>query len=180
MAIGRDIYDAFPRYPFVPPPELSGEGATAPVTPVPVAIVGGGPIGLPLALGLACHGVRSVVLEPRDSASFGSRAPCTSRRSLEIWERFGAAEAALAMGLAWTGGSSFWHDHTVFSLAMHDDADQKHPPMINIQQCFAEQFLIDAVAAAPGNRCPLVQHGDRCPPGRRRHGGHGTVRRGHL
>ena len=54
------------------------------------------------------------------------------------------------MGLAWTGGSSFWHDHTVFSLAMHHDDDQKHPPMINIQQCFAEQFLIDAAQEHPG------------------------------
>ncbi|MDF1720133.1 MAG: FAD-dependent oxidoreductase [Minwuia sp.] len=80
MAIGRDIYDAFPRYPVVTPPELSGQAA-----PAPVAIVGGGPIGLTLALGLASHGVQSVVIEPRDSASFGSRATCTSRRSLEIW-----------------------------------------------------------------------------------------------
>lgn len=144
MVIGRDIYDAFPRYPFTPPPELNGRGGR-----VPVIIVGGGPIGLTLALGLACHGVPCTVIEPRDSASFGSRATCTSRRSLEIWERFGAAQPALDMGLAWTGGSSFWHDHTVFSLVMHDDADQKHPPMINIQQCFAEQFLIDAALEHP-------------------------------
>ena len=39
----------------------------------PVAIAGGGPIGLALALGLARHGVRSVVIEAYDAVSARSR-----------------------------------------------------------------------------------------------------------
>lgn len=144
MTIGHTLYDDFPRYAFTRPPELDGGTVGA-----QVCVLGGGPIGLSVAIGLACYGVRVVVIEPRDAVSFGSRATCISRRSLEIWERFGCERATLDKGLAWTGGRSFWRDHQVFALEMTHDADQKHPPMVNIQQCFAEQFLIDAALAAP-------------------------------
>jgi 3-(3-hydroxy-phenyl)propionate hydroxylase len=144
MTIGHTLYDDFPRYPFQRPPELDGGASDAPVT-----IVGGGPIGLSVAIGLARYGVKVTVIEPRDAVSFGSRATCISRRSLEIWQRFGCEQATLDKGLAWTGGRSFWRDHQVFALAMQHDEDQKHPPMVNIQQCFAEQYLIDAALGAP-------------------------------
>ncbi|WP_119423059.1 FAD-dependent monooxygenase [Desertibaculum subflavum] len=143
-AAGPDAYSSFPAYPFRRPPELDGRGGH-----VPVAIAGGGPVGLTLALALARHGVKSVVIEPRHRVSFGSRAICLSRRSLEHWERIGVAEAALAKGLAWTGGVSFWREHEVFRLAMPHDADQKHPPMINLQQNWQEQILVDAALARP-------------------------------
>ena len=55
-----------------------------------VAIAGGGPVGMALALGLANHGVPSVILEADDTVCVGSRAACISRRSLEIVERLGA------------------------------------------------------------------------------------------
>jgi len=111
----------------------------------PVVIVGGGPVGLTVAAGLSRHGVAAVVLQASSSVSFGSRAICISRRSLEIWERFGVAAQALAKGLAWSGGRSFWHRHQVLEFEMDATAGQKHPPMINLQQCFMEQYLIDAL-----------------------------------
>ena len=57
-----------------------------------VAICGGGPVGLATALGLARHGVPSVVLEADDTVCMGSRAICISRRSLEILQRLDALE----------------------------------------------------------------------------------------
>ncbi|HEX6978819.1 MAG TPA: FAD-dependent oxidoreductase [Alphaproteobacteria bacterium] len=144
MALGRSIYHDFPTYAFRRPPELDGQARRH-----PVAIVGGGPVALTLAIGLARYGVPSVVIEPRDCVSFGSRACCISRRSLEIWDHFGVVERPLAKGLAWTGGRSFWHGHQVLAFEMPHDADQKHPPMINLQQCYAEQFLVDALAELP-------------------------------
>jgi 3-(3-hydroxy-phenyl)propionate hydroxylase len=113
-----------------------------------VAIVGGGPIGLTLALGLARYGVPSVVLEADDTVCTGSRAACISRRSLEIFAELGCDAPMLAKGLAWTGGRSFHRDREVFRLAMPHDENQRFPPMINLQQCFAEQYLVDAAAAA--------------------------------
>ena len=102
----------------------------------PVVIVGGGPVGMSLALGLANHGMRSVILEADDTVCVGSRAACISRRSLEIVERLGALPAFLGKGLPWTGGTSFYKTQEVFRFEMPNDARQKLPPMINLEQYY--------------------------------------------
>ena len=114
-----------------------------------VVIVGGGPVGLAVALGLARHGVASVVIEADDSVCMGSRAACISRRSLEIVERIGALPAFLAKGLPWTDGTSFYRETEVFRFSMPHDERQKLPAMINLQQYYIEQFLVDAVQRTP-------------------------------
>lgn len=144
MAIGRSAYHELPTYPFQPPPELAtGHGHH------PVVIVGAGPVGLALACGLAAYRVPAIVIEPRGAASFGSRATCISRRSLELLDRFGAAHGLLARGLPWTSGRSFWRHHEILQFTM-PGSGEKHPPMINLQQCFAEQAMLDHLATAPG------------------------------
>ena len=148
MALGRDIYHDFPDYPFRPVPPGPQRAQ--------VAIVGAGPVGLTLAAGLAFHGIPHVLLEARGSVSFGSRAICISRRSFEIWRYFGVADRALAKGLAWTGGRSFWRGREVLRFAMPHAAGDRHPPMVNIQQCFAEQFLVEALQTRP--ECDLRWH----------------------
>ncbi|MBB3258553.1 3-(3-hydroxy-phenyl)propionate hydroxylase [Paraburkholderia bannensis] len=109
-----------------------------------VTIVGGGPVGLAIALGLAKHGVRSVLIEADASVCEGSRAICISRRSLEIIERLGALDGFLAKGLPWTGGRSFYREHEVLHFTMPQDENQKLPPMVNLAQYHIEQFLLDA------------------------------------
>ncbi|MDN7586688.1 FAD-dependent oxidoreductase [Burkholderia seminalis] len=109
-----------------------------------VAIVGGGPVGLAVALGLANHGIRSVLIEADDSVCHGSRAICISRRSLEIIERLGALDDFLRTGLPWTGGRSFHRDDEVLHFTMPHDENQKLPPMVNLAQYHIEQFLLDA------------------------------------
>ncbi|CAB3636405.1 FAD-dependent oxidoreductase [Paraburkholderia rhynchosiae] len=109
-----------------------------------VTIVGGGPVGLTVALGLANHGVPSVLIEADDSVCYGSRAICISRRSLEIIERLGAADGFLKTGLPWAGGRSFYRDTEVLHFKMPQDEDQKLPPMVNLAQYHIEQFLLDA------------------------------------
>ena len=120
----------------------------------PVVIAGGGPVGMALALGLANHGVRSVILEADDTVCVGSRAACISRRSLEIVERLGAARSFLAKGLPWSGGRSFYKTEEVFRFEMPHDERQKLPPMINLEQYYIEQYLLDEIvrrnAAEPG------------------------------
>jgi 3-(3-hydroxy-phenyl)propionate hydroxylase len=111
-----------------------------------VAIAGGGPVGLALALALAVRGVPSVVLEADTTVCVGSRAICISRRSLEILGELGALEAHLAKGLPWQGGRTFHGLDEILRFSMPDDAFQRLPPMINIQQYWIEQFLVDAAA----------------------------------
>ena len=110
----------------------------------PVAIVGGGPVGLATALGLARQGIASVLIEADSSVCHGSRAICISRRSLEIVERLGAVEGFLEIGLPWTGGRSFYRETEVLHFTMPQDENQKLPPMINLAQYHIEQILLDA------------------------------------
>ena len=143
---------AFKPYPF------AGRQYSARIPPLngrtdarrhPVAIVGGGPVGLTAALGLARQGIASVLIEADDAVCSGSRAICISRRSLEIIERLGAVDAFLEKGLPWAGGRSFYRDTEVLHFTMPQDENQKLPPMVNLAQYHIEQFLLDAAMKQP-------------------------------
>ena len=115
-----------------------------------VVVVGGGPVGLCAAIGLAQQGVPVVLLEADESVCFGSRAICISRRSLQIMQRLGALPGFLQHGLPWTGGRSFYRGEQVLHFTMPQDADQKLPPMVNLAQYRIEQILLErAQALAP-------------------------------
>ncbi|HVS77402.1 MAG TPA: FAD-dependent oxidoreductase [Steroidobacteraceae bacterium] len=113
-----------------------------------VVIVGGGIVGLATALALARHGVPSVIIEADDTVCVGSRAICLSRRSLEILTRYGAARRFLETGLPWVGGRSFYRDEEVLRFSMPHDENQRLPPMINIQQYYIEDFLLEAAESS--------------------------------
>lgn len=63
-----------------------------------VAIAGAGPVGLALAVGLAMHGVRSVVLEQNAQLDDHSRALGILPRTLEILRGWGCLEEFLSAG----------------------------------------------------------------------------------
>jgi 3-(3-hydroxy-phenyl)propionate hydroxylase len=108
-----------------------------------VVIVGAGPVGLCAAIGLANHGVKSVLIEADASVCTGSRAICISRRSLEIIARLGALPGFMDIGLPWTGGRSFYRDQQVLHFQMTQDDHQKLPPMINLAQYSIEHILLE-------------------------------------
>jgi len=66
----------------------------------PVIIVGAGPVGLTLAMDLACRGVQVLVLERRPPGQAPSpKCNHVSARSMEIFRRLGVADAIRAAGL---------------------------------------------------------------------------------
>ena len=65
----------------------------------PVAVVGAGPVGLTTALGLAYYGIPAVVFEDDASLSLDTKAGTTLSRTLEIWRRYGVADAILRKAL---------------------------------------------------------------------------------
>ncbi|WP_416897728.1 MAG: FAD-dependent monooxygenase [Minwuia sp.] len=137
----RSLYFDYRPYPFVPPPELAGTTVSH-----AVAIVGAGPVGLAVALGLARQGIRSVVIEAGDTESAGSRALCISRRSMEILQNLGVGEAFEAMALPWTSGQSFYRGEVIYQLEMPHSAHERYHPMNNLQQNFIERLMLEKAA----------------------------------
>ncbi len=114
----------------------------------PVVIAGAGPAGLVTALVLAQHGVASVVLNAELQVSAGSRAIVFTRRTLEILQQVGVADRLVAEGLPWRCGNSFYRGQRVFRMEAPHDDDDRFWPMLNIQQQFLEEYLLDACAAS--------------------------------
>jgi 3-(3-hydroxy-phenyl)propionate hydroxylase len=114
-----------------------------------VAIVGAGPVGLTLALSLARQGIRCVLIEADSTVCIGSRAICISRRSLQIFHRLGVLTPFLEKGLPWTDGRSFFRGREVLHFRMPSESTEKLPPMLNIEQFYIEQFLLDEIERHP-------------------------------
>ena len=89
-----------------------------------VAIVGGGPVGLAVALGLANYGVRSVLIEADDACAPGAGRSAFRAAASEIIERLGAVEDFFRTGLPWTGGRSYYRDSEVLHFLMPHDENQ--------------------------------------------------------
>lgn len=113
-----------------------------------VVIAGAGPAGMVTALELARHGVPSVVLTAELQVSQGSRAIVFTRRSMEILQQVGVDRPMSAHGLPWRFGNSIYRGRTVFRMEAPHDADDRFFPMLNIQQQYLEQYLIEACAAS--------------------------------
>jgi 3-(3-hydroxy-phenyl)propionate hydroxylase len=121
------------------PPELiSGQPGR-----YPVIVVGAGPIGLCAAIDLALHGIDCVLVDEEAALSEGSRAICFSKRTLEILDRLGCAERAVAKGVIWNLGKVYLRDKLLYSFNLLPESGHKYPAFINLQQYFLEQFLVE-------------------------------------
>ncbi|MGB6447575.1 MAG: FAD-dependent monooxygenase, partial [Xanthobacteraceae bacterium] len=66
---------------------------------IPVAIVGGGPVGLVLALFLDRYGVRSVLFNSEESQRAHPKGSTQNARTLEHFRRLGISEPVRRLGL---------------------------------------------------------------------------------
>ena len=108
-----------------------------------VIVVGAGPVGLCAAIDLALHGIDCVLIDEEAALSEGSRAICFSKRSLEILDRLGCAERALAKGVVWNLGRVYMQDKLLYSFDLLPESGHKYPAFINLQQYLMEQFLVE-------------------------------------
>lgn len=115
----------------------------------PVVVVGAGPVGLSLAIDLAQRGQRVVLLDDADRIGEGSRAICFSKRSLEYWDRLGVADRMVDKGVVWNVGRIFRGESQLYQFNLLPEDGHKRPAFINLQQYYAEAYLVDRISDLP-------------------------------
>ena len=129
----------YPKFEFVQPPELT-EGKTG---HYPVVVVGAGPVGLSAAIDLAQQGQDVLLLDNDDTVSIGSRGVCYAKRALEVLDRMGCGDKFVQKGVSWDVGRTFLREGEVFNFNLRPEADHHRPGMINLQQYYLEEYLIE-------------------------------------
>lgn len=133
---------------------------------MPVAIVGGGPIGLLAALMLDRHHVPSVVFDVEESVPGYPRGSTHNARTMEHYRRLGLAQHVRRAGLPWDHATDIafftryngaelarlpWPSpgEALRQVATADQADQVPEPMHRANQMYVERLLLDHVRTRP-------------------------------
>jgi len=114
-----------------------------------VVVVGAGPVGLSLSIDLAQRGQSVVLLDDADRIGEGSRAICFSKRSLEYWDRLGTGQRMVDKGVVWSVGKIFHGNSQLYQFNLLPEPGHKRPAFINLQQFYAEAYLVDRVEQLP-------------------------------
>ena len=123
---------------------------------VPVVIVGGGPVGLTMALLLARYQIPAIILDDEGPMIEGSRALVIERHTLEIFDRLGVAAPMLAKGVTWRVARVFYRERELFQFEFPAAGENEIPRFINLQQYYTEQYLVDGVQSQ--KLCDLRWH----------------------
>ena len=145
---------AFTLYPYQKVDAQSG-----PVIRHPVVIVGGGPVGLALALDLGKKGTPALVLDDHEGAGLGSKAICFAKRTLDIANRLGASQPMVDKGVVWNVGRVFHQNGQLFNFNLLPESGHRNPAFINLQQPYFEKYLMDAIEVAQADGAPIEVRG---------------------
>jgi 2-polyprenyl-6-methoxyphenol hydroxylase-like FAD-dependent oxidoreductase len=125
-----------------------------------VAIIGGGPVGLLLALFLDRHGVRSTVFNTEASSRFHPKGNTHNSRTMEHYRRLGISQAIRALGLppdhprdiAYFTRCNAWElarfrfpseAERQRELSRDPATAQVPEPLLRANQMYVERFLLD-------------------------------------
>jgi 2-polyprenyl-6-methoxyphenol hydroxylase-like FAD-dependent oxidoreductase len=131
----------------------------------PVAIVGGGPVGLMLALFLDRYGVRSVLFNTESEVRPHPKGSTHNARTMEHHRRLGFAAAVRALGLPperptdvrYFTRLNGWElaripmpseDEKLHAVATSAATDQVPEPLLRANQLYIEQFLLERVRSS--------------------------------
>ena len=128
----------YPEFPYKPPTDLM---LGAPQRR-PLVVIGAGPVGLAAAIDARLQGLDVILFDEDNSVSFGSRAVCYAKRSLEILDRLGLGDGLVNKGVSWSVGRTFLREEEVYRFNLVPDAGHKRPGMINLQQYHLEEALV--------------------------------------
>jgi 3-(3-hydroxy-phenyl)propionate hydroxylase len=87
------------------------------------------------------------VLDDNDVVSTGSRSICWSKRTLEILDRLGCGERMARKGVTWKVGRLYHREREIYSFDLLPETGHKMPAFINLQQYYAEEYLVDRARA---------------------------------
>jgi 3-(3-hydroxy-phenyl)propionate hydroxylase len=110
-----------------------------------VVVIGAGPVGLAAAIDCALHDIPVVVLDENDKVSFGSRAICFAKRTLEILDRLGCGEPMVQKGVVWNVGKVFFDTRQVYEFNLLPESGHRRPAFVNLQQYYLEYHLVERV-----------------------------------
>ncbi|MEM9104809.1 MAG: FAD-dependent oxidoreductase [Pseudomonadota bacterium] len=125
----------------------------------PVVIIGAGPIGLAAAIDLCLHDVPVVVVDDNDKVSFGSRAICYAKKTLEILDRLGCGDEFVDKGVVWNLGKVFFDDRRIYEFDLLPEEGHKRPAFVNLQQYHFEEYLMHRVRALQEAGRPIEVRG---------------------
>ncbi|MCC5999984.1 MAG: FAD-dependent oxidoreductase [Pararhodobacter sp.] len=146
---------AYKTYPYARSPD---QDLDAPVRHQ-VVIVGGGPIGMGLALDLGLKGVQVLVLDDHEGIGMGSRAVCYAKRTLEIADRLGCAAPMVDKGVVWNLGKVFHREEKIYEFNLLPEEGHKMPAFINLQQPYFEMDILERVHALQAQGAPIQVRG---------------------
>ncbi len=139
---------------------------TAPSRRTPVAIIGGGPVGLMLALFLDRHGVPSVVFNLGETTRWHPKGSTHNARTMEHYRRIGIGEQVRALGLPPDHPTDVvyftrYNGRRIARVVMQSSAEklrgvmtapcnhQNLEPIHRANQMYVERFLFEHACARP-------------------------------
>ena len=89
-----------------------------------------------------------LLLDDDDTVSVGSRGLCYAKRAIEVLDRLGCGDPVMEKGVSWNVGRTFFREDEVFSFNLQPEAGQKRPGMVNLQQYYLEEYMVQRALAA--------------------------------